>query len=293
MRPRPKANPAAEAARLPHTLRPCCPLPARGHLWVGATHGQRWAQPSSPAIGSSPRASPLTTGKFFQVQSLSSSICLRFMLQPSTDQGLRITEDAAASACPTTMVHAQGSYDPASLPPPTEQRSPVPAEARQTPESNTVVIFCWALQPHRPARNETLPGPDPNSKHSMMLRAQTTRTSPRGLGYSFQTLLSLATEKREKKTKNPSTPSTFNPGLQGLHTTFSAAPRPAGSGWSRPPGHGKPKAAVGRAAGWEQCPRHWGACTHNLIPLRTLLTSARGEHDRPADIILVVHVAFD
>lgn len=199
MRPRPKANPAAEAARLPHTLRPCCPLPARGHLWAGATHGQRWAQPSSPAMGSSPWASPLTTGNFFQVQSLSSSICLRFMLQPSTGQGLCITEDAAASACPTTMVHAQGSYDPASLPPPTEQRSPVPAEARQTPESNTVVIFCWALQPHRPARNETLPGPDPNSKRSMMLRAQTTRTSPRGLGYSFQTLLSLATEKRKKK----------------------------------------------------------------------------------------------
>lgn len=36
-----------------------------------------------------------------------------------------------------------------------------------------------------------------------------------------------------------------------------------------------------------------GAHTHNRIPLRTLLTSARGEHDRPADIILVVHVAFD
>lgn len=99
----------------------------------------------------------------------------------------------------------------------------MPAEARRTPESNTVVIFCWALQPHRPARNETLPGPDPNSKCSMMLRAQTTRTSPRGLGYSFQTLLSLATEKRKKKKKQkPIYSKHFQPRTSGpAHHLFS------------------------------------------------------------------------
>lgn len=206
MRSRSKANPAAEAAQLPHTLRPLLLIPS------SATSGlvpcrQRWAQRSLPARGSSPRASLLTTGKFFQVLSLSSSVCFQFILQPS--QGLRITEDAAVSACPTT------------LPPPTEQMSPVPAEACWGSESTTVVIFCWTLQPH-PACTEASPdrlqpGPDPDSKRSTMLQAQTTHTCPGGLGYSFHTLFSLATEKRRKK---PSTPSTFNPVLQGLGTAF-------------------------------------------------------------------------
>lgn len=50
-------------------------------------------------------------------------------------------------------------------------------------------------------------------------------------------------------------------------------------------------------AGWRWQHKPWhlqGPRTlTTVIPLGTLLTSARGEHDGPADIILVVHVAFD
>lgn len=45
-------------------------------------------------------------------------------------------------------------------------------------------------------------------------------------------------------------------------------------------------------AGWRWQHKPWHLLT-TTIPLGTLLTSARGEHDGPADIILVVHVAFD
>lgn len=48
---------------------------------------------------------------------------------------------------------------------------------------------------------------------------------------------------------------------------------------------------------WKRQHKPWclqGLCMLTItIPQGTLLTSARGEHDGPADIILVVHVAFD
>lgn len=60
---------------------------------------------------------------------------------------------------------------------------------------------------------------------------------------------------------------------------------------------------VGTGVGWDWSQRQGGGGTspgtcvatraHYRNPPGTLLTSARGEHDGPADIILVVHVAFD
>lgn len=87
--------------------------------------------------------------------------------------------------------------------------------------------------------------------------------------------------------------------LTAERTAILCAERfPKAPGWalgSAPPN--PPGFSTGPGCGWKEATRALVAAgatrAHDRDPPGTLLTSARGEHDRPADIILVVHVAFD
>lgn len=295
---------------------PRCLLPPPGCPRPGAAgkhpHGSAQLAREDPG----PRVSLLTREQLFQVRSLPSLVSPQFLLQPSAGQGLRMSQGTQhylpvpesgldrtrRDCCPCPMELS-----------PCPARCPVPPGASWAPGDNLVAICPPAERPNPDPSSEPVEQPAEQDPGAIPAVAGCFPTSPGAFDRSFRPC-SQWPQRREKPF---SVLSASEPRLQGPHCLFQ--PHHGwwrlGSDRSRPPGHGKLEEPGNlqvlrqlRGEGtWLRAERRRGeapqagnaalgvrgAHTHNRIPLRTLLTSARGEHDRPADIILVVHVAFD